>query len=130
VTFTVNTNANSLAVGTYGPTPITFTNTDTGQAQTRTATLTVNANAAPTLVVAPPTNMAAAGNQGGPFTPSSFQYQVSASTGSVKYSISGLPSWLSASPSSGTVSSGTIVTFTVNSSQSYLKFSAASSHLN
>jgi hypothetical protein len=115
VTFTVNTHANSLAVGTYGPTTITFTNTDTGQTQMRSATLTVNANASPTLVVAPATNMVAAGNQGGPFTPPSFQYQVSASAGSVNYTISGLPSWLSASPSSGTASSGTTVTFTVNS---------------
>jgi hypothetical protein len=51
-----------FAVGTYGPTTITFTNTDTGQAQTRAATLTVNAAAPPALVVAPATNMAAAGN--------------------------------------------------------------------
>jgi hypothetical protein len=43
VTLTVNTSANSLAVGTYGPTVITFANSDTGQGTTTiTATLTVN----------------------------------------------------------------------------------------
>jgi hypothetical protein len=119
VLFTVNVNANSLTANTY-TTTITFTNTATGQAQTRTATLTVNAAAPPTLVVSPATNMVAAGNQGGPFTPSSFQYQLSGSTGSVDYLISGLPSWLSASPSSGTASSGTMVTFTVNSTANSL----------
>jgi subtilase family serine protease len=120
VTFTVNTNANSLAANTYMAT-ITFTNTDTGQGtQTRTATLTVNAVAPPALVVSPATDMVAAGNQGGPFTPSAFQYQVSASGGSINYSISGLPSWLSASPTSGTVSTGTTVTFTVNSNANSL----------
>src|SRR6516165_9460217 len=34
----------------------------------------------PALQVTPTTNMVAAGNQGGPFTPSSFPYQLSAST--------------------------------------------------
>jgi hypothetical protein len=29
-----------------------------------------------------------------PFAPSSFQYQLSANTGSVNYSIAGLPNWL------------------------------------
>ena len=110
-----------LAVGTYGPTTITFTNTDTGQTQTRTATLTVNANAAPALVVAPATNMVAAGNQGGPFIPPSFQYQVSASAGSINYSISGYPNWLTPSSTSGVASTtATNVTFTVNSNANSL----------
>jgi hypothetical protein len=56
----------------------------------------------------------AAGNPGGPFAPSSFQYQLSATAGSIDYSISGLPNWLTASSTSGTASTGTIVTFTVN----------------
>jgi hypothetical protein len=118
VTFTVNANANSLAAGTYGPTTITF-NTDTGQAQTRTATLTVNA--APSLVVAPSTDIVTSGNPGGPFTPPSFQYQLSASAGSINYSISGYPTWLTPSSTSGTVSTtGTNVTFTVNASANSL----------
>jgi hypothetical protein len=95
VTFTVNANANSLAVGTYGPTTITFTNSDTGQGtQTRTATLIVNPLA---LQVVPTTNVVAAGNQGGPFSPSSFSYTLGATYGSVNYSISGVPSWLTPS---------------------------------
>jgi hypothetical protein len=80
VTFTVNANANTLAPNTYAAT-INFTNSDTGQGtQTRTATLTVNA---PVLQVVPTTNVVAAGNQGGPFAPSSFQYQLSANAGSI-----------------------------------------------
>jgi hypothetical protein len=102
VTFTVNTTANSLAVGTYGPTTITFTDSDTGQiAATVTATLTVNP---PALQVTPATNIVTAGNPGGPFAPSSFQYQLSATVGSVNYSISGFPSWLTPSSTSGAAS--------------------------
>ena len=114
VTFTVNANANSLAVGTYGPTTITFTNSDTGQGtQTRTATLTVNP---PALQVAPTTGIAASGTHGGPFSPSSFRYMLSATYGSVKYSIT-TPSWLTASSKSGTVTtSAKTITFTINSS--------------
>jgi hypothetical protein len=115
VTFTVNASANSLAVGTYGPTTITFNNTTNGQGtQTRSATLTVSVPPL-TLQVSPATNVSSSGNQGGPFSPSSFSYQLSATTGSIDYSISGLPSWLTASSTSGTVTaSGTTVTIAVN----------------
>jgi hypothetical protein len=114
VTFTVNANANSLSVGTYGPTTITFTNADIGQGtQTRTATLTVNP---PALQVTPATSITASGTHGGPFSPSSFRYMLSATFGSVKYSIT-TPSWLTASSGSGTVTtSAKTITFTVNSS--------------
>jgi Divergent InlB B-repeat domain len=109
VTFTVN--ANSLTVGTNTAT-ITFTNTDTGQGtQTRTATLTVNP---PALQVTPATNMVATGNPGGPFTPASFQYQLSATVGSFNYSISNVPTWLTPSAIVGNTSSATPVTFTVD----------------
>jgi hypothetical protein len=113
VTFTVNANANSVAPGTYGPTTITFTNTDTGQGtQIRTATLTVNP---PALLVAPTTGIMASGTHGGPFSPSSFPFTLSATFGSVKYSIT-TPSWLTASSTSGTVTpSAKTITFTVNS---------------
>jgi hypothetical protein len=116
VTFTVNGNANSLAAGTYGPTTITFTNSDTGQGtQTRTATLTVNP---PALQVTPNTNIAASGAQGDPFSPSTFSYILSVASGSVNYSISNVPPWLTSSSTSGTVSSSlpTTVTFTINNS--------------
>jgi hypothetical protein len=113
VTFTVNANANSLAVGTYGPTTITFANSDTGQGTTTvTATLTVNP---PALQVSPATSIAASGTHGGPFSPSSFRYELSATYGSVKYSIA-TPSWLTASSKSGTVTkSATTITFEIDS---------------
>jgi hypothetical protein len=119
VTFTVNANANSLTPNTY-VNSINFNNTTNGQGNTtRVATLTVNAP--PALQVTPATNMAASGTQGGPFSPSSFQYQVSASAGSVNYSISGLPNWLTASSTSGTATpSASTVTFTVNPNASGL----------
>src|SRR5271170_7266041 len=74
----------------------------------------------PALQVTPTTNMVAAGNPGGPFAPSSFQYQLSATFGSVNYSISGVPNWLTPSSTSGAASSGTTVTFTVNANASSL----------
>jgi subtilase family serine protease len=113
-TLTVNTGANSLAANTYTAT-ITFTDTDTGQTdQTLTATLT--ANKLP-LQVTPASNIAASGTQGGPFSPSSFSYTLSAASGSVKYSISGVPNWLTASPTSGTATTkATSVTFKINTS--------------
>jgi hypothetical protein len=87
------------------------------QGQPAQAVVTANFSApAPALQVAPATNIASSGNQGGPFSPSSFAYQLQATTGSVGYSISGVPSWLTASSTSGTVSSSaTTVTFTINS---------------
>jgi hypothetical protein len=118
VTFTVNANATGLTSNTY-VNSINFTNTTNGQGNTtRVATLTVNAPAA--LQVTPATNIAAAGYPGGPFTPSSFQYQLRANAGSVNYSISGVPNWLTPSSTSGTVSSGTTVTFTVNANANTL----------
>ena len=104
VTFTVNDNATRLAVGTYGPITITFTNTSTGEGtQTRTATLTVGA---PSLQVTPTSNIAASGTQGGPFSPLFFSYTLSSTSGSVNYSISGVPDWLTISPNPGTANSG------------------------
>jgi Divergent InlB B-repeat domain len=87
------------------------------QRQPAQAVVTTNFSApAPALGVTPATNIASSGNQGGPFSPSSFAYQLQATTGSVGYSISGVPSWLTASSTSGTVStSATAVTFTINS---------------
>ncbi|MEA2905757.1 MAG: serine protease [Alphaproteobacteria bacterium] len=70
---------------------------------------------AQSLLVDPATNMVASGTQGGPFSPSSFQYQLRTSSGSVNYSISGIPNWLTPSTSSGTLTTTpTTVTFTVN----------------
>jgi hypothetical protein len=114
VTFTVNAMANSLTPGTYGPATITFTNTTNGQGNTsRTATLTVNPP--PVLQVTPAANIATSGIQSGPFAPSAFAYQLSTTTGSANFSISGVPSWLTASATSGAATTSAMtVTFTVN----------------
>jgi hypothetical protein len=53
------------------------------------------------LQVSPATNIATSGPQGGPFSPASFQYQLSATAGTVNYAISGIPSWLNANITSG-----------------------------
>jgi glucose/arabinose dehydrogenase len=72
------------------------------------------------LQVSPAANMAAAGPQGGPFLPASFNYLLNATSGSVNYAISiqfgaGTPSWLSASSTSGTATVSPVsVTLSVN----------------
>ena len=115
VTFSTNSAANALSPATYSAT-ITFTDTTSNTtALTISATLTVNALPG-SLQVTPATSMASIGNPGGPFSPSTFQYQLSASAGTVNYSISGLPSWLSVSSATGSVTTTpTTVTFTINS---------------
>ena len=118
VTFTVNANANTLAPNTYNAT-IIFTNSDTAKgSQTRTAALSVNS---PALLVAPATNIAASGTQGGPFSPSAFSYTLRATSGSMNYVITNVPSWLTASSTSGTVTtSAKTITFMINSKASKL----------
>jgi hypothetical protein len=121
VTFVVNENANSLTPGTY-VNSINFNNTSNGQGNTtRVATLTVNPPVnTPVLQVAPTSNIIVAGNQGA-FAASSFLYILSATAGTVKYSISGVPTWLTPSSTMGNVSSsGTSVTFTVNANANSL----------
>jgi hypothetical protein len=117
VTFTVNANANSLAANTYSGT-INFTNLGTGQgSQTRIASLTVNAASASALQVSPATNISSSANQGGPFSPTSFSYSLRAASGSVKYTITNVPKWLTALPTSGTVTTrATSVSFIINTS--------------
>jgi len=110
VTFTVNTNAKNLTANTYSAT-ITFTS-GTGQSFQRTATLTVTP---PALQVTPATDITASGQQGGPFSPTSFTYSLSATGGSLRYSITNLPSWLTVSAASGTVTTrATSITFRIN----------------
>jgi hypothetical protein len=114
VAFTVNASANSLPPGTYTGT-VMFTNTTNGQGNAnRFASLTI---AGPALQVTPATGIASSGTQGGPFSPTSFSYSVSTPFASVGFSISGVPSWLIASTTSGTATtSPTTVTFSVSSS--------------
>ena len=59
----------------------------------------------PSLVVGPLTAAATSGPEGGPFSPSTFEYRVSASVGVVSYSVT-TPAWLTASPSSGAADPG------------------------
>jgi virginiamycin B lyase len=69
----------------------------------------------PFMEVTPATGMVSAGYQRGPFNPASFQYQLTVTAGSINYSISAYPNWLTPSSSSGSVVSGTPtpVTFSV-----------------
>jgi hypothetical protein len=69
------------------------------------------------LEVTPATNIVAAAAQGGGtiFSPSSFDYQLGATFGSVKVSISGIPSWLNASFTTATLTTTPLtVTFSLN----------------
>ena len=69
------------------------------------------------LEVSPYTDIAASGTRGGPFSPSSFSYRLGATSGSMKYAITGVPSWLTASSTSGTVTTaGKTITFTIDAS--------------
>jgi virginiamycin B lyase len=54
------------------------------------------------LLVVPGSGIVALGPQGGTFSPSSFSYTLSATTGSLGYSIT-TPNWLTATPKSGTL---------------------------
>jgi len=72
--------------------------------------------------VTPSTTFAASGMQGGPFTPSSQTYTLT-NTGGVglAYEVTSLPSWLSASTSSGQLFPGTTtVTLSINSTANSL----------
>jgi hypothetical protein len=72
------------------------------------------------LIVTPPTSMVFSGPKGGPFSPSLIKYRVSASTGTVRYSIRS-PSWLTASSTFGvTDTNGVTITLTVNARASSL----------
>src|SRR5262249_42281067 len=56
----------------------------------------------PSLTVTPPSSVNISGPEGGPFSPSSIQYRLSASTGTIKFAIT-VPFWLRADPRIGTV---------------------------
>src|SRR5262245_22080525 len=68
----------------------------------------------PSLIVTPSSGVSFSWRSGGPFSPSLFEFRVSSTTGSVKYSIR-TPSWLTASSPSGTTDSrGVTITLAVN----------------
>jgi hypothetical protein len=68
----------------------------------------------PSLTVTPSSPVNISGAQGGPFSPSSFQYHLSASTGTIRFAITP-PFWITADPRLGTVGvDGVTVTFSAN----------------
>jgi hypothetical protein len=68
----------------------------------------------PSLTVTPSSAIDISGPQGGPFSRASFQYHLSASTGTIKFAISP-PFWLTADPRVGTVGvDGVTVTLSVS----------------
>ena len=74
----------------------------------------------PALIITPSSSIEFSGPQGGPFSPSSFEYRISASSGTISYSIR-TPSWLTANSTSGsTDTNGIIITLTVNANASSL----------
>jgi subtilisin family serine protease/uncharacterized membrane protein len=116
VLFKIEPSAWSLAQGPHEAI-VTFKNkTNDKGTQIRSAGLNVNVPAK-TLQVFATGNMAASGVEGGPFEPMSFTYQMKASSDSLRYSISGLPSWLTVEPASGKLTTvPTAVTFTIDKS--------------
>src|SRR5262249_1920838 len=74
----------------------------------------------PALIVTPSTSVVVSGTPGGPFAPSRIEYRISASTGSVKYSIR-TPSWLTTSSKFGATDNGGItITLSLSSSAARL----------
>jgi hypothetical protein len=75
----------------------------------------------PAVLVVLPVSLVSRGPQGGPFSPSAFQYRIRAATGTLSYSI-GAPPWLTAEPSDGILdTSGVTVTMTINPSAQALQ---------
>jgi hypothetical protein len=74
----------------------------------------------PSLIVTPSSSMTFTGPRGSPFSPARFEFRVSSTTGTVGYSIR-TPSWLTASPTFGTIDTrGVTITLTVNANASRL----------
>jgi hypothetical protein len=74
----------------------------------------------PSLIVTPLSSVTFSGPPGGPFSPSLFEFRVSSTTGTVRYSIRA-PSWLTASSTAGTTDArGVTITLTVNANASRL----------
>jgi len=72
------------------------------------AMLAAEPSAGPVLVVSPRSGVATSGSRGGPFNPPSFQYRVSATTGSIKFAVT-TPAWLTADPKNGTTDPGGVL---------------------
>ena len=112
MTVSINSNANSLPIGSYGDT-VSFVNTTNGMGDTtRSVSLTVTSGTSK-LQVVPPEGFASAGPRGGPFSPGSKRYTLTnIGTASINWSVTCDPSstWLAISPRSGTLARGASIT--------------------
>jgi hypothetical protein len=93
-----------------------ITGTDQFSWTTRGALVGGSSPPSPVLQVTAAVDIVSSGPTTGPFSPSSFPYQLASTTGTLSFSISGIPSWLTASFTTGTVTAGSplTVTFTTN----------------
>jgi hypothetical protein len=75
----------------------------------------------PAVLVVVPVSLVSRGPLGGPFSPSSFQYRIRATTGTLSYSIAS-PPWLTAEPGKGFLdTSGITITLTINRAAQVLR---------
>lgn len=78
------------------------------------------AQSLPSLIVTPSNNIEFSGPPGGPFSPSRIEYRISASIGTIRYSIR-TPTWLTANSTAGsTDTKGITIMLTVNPNASRL----------
>jgi len=114
VTVSINSEAETLAVGDYGDT-IMFTNTTNGNGNTsRAVSLTVTPPPG-ALTVTPSTGLSSSGPLGGPFTPSSLTYTLENTGGiSLNWTASKTQTWTTLSDTGGALSPGATATVTVS----------------
>jgi subtilase family serine protease len=110
VTVSLNSTSGTLTGGTYTG-YLWLTNVTSGIGHSRLFTLQVN----DPLAIIPTNGFAASGPVGGPFNVTSQNFVLTnLGAGSISWSLTGLPSWLTATTSSGTFSSFGSTTVTVN----------------
>lgn len=129
VTVSINSGANSNAVGSYTDT-VSFANTTTGDGNgTRSVTLTVSGAAGMTVTSG---NFSSSGYLGGPFSPASTSYTVQNNgTSSMSWTVGKNAAWLDLSTTGGTLGAGasTTVTATINATANSLGLGAYSDTL-
>jgi hypothetical protein len=114
VSISITSDANGLPAGTYNGS-VSFLMFFTSASAVRNVTLSVTGSG---LVVTPGSSFTASGPTGGPFAPSSANYQVAnTSTGSVNWTATVNQSWVTLSSAGGTLAAGatTSMTATINS---------------
>ncbi|OPY70634.1 MAG: hypothetical protein A4E57_00478 [Syntrophorhabdaceae bacterium PtaU1.Bin034] len=118
VTASINSSANSLGAGSYSDT-VTFTNT-TNHIGDTTRPVSLTVTPAPCPLSINPSSLGFSGYQGGPFTPASLTYTLTTSGCTTSWNTSGVPSWATLSPPSGSVTGSTTVTVSINSNANTL----------